>query len=343
MPSPRTMPTRTLSGLFLAILALALSTGLPSAVRAATVHVTVGGASASFSPQTVNIQPGDTVVWTNAGGFHDAVADDGGFSSGPPSDSAWSFQHTFPAAGTFGYHCTVHGAPGAGMFGTVVVASGGTPGRRPAAPSNLVAIGSSTTGIALTWTDHANNETGFSIEQRTIAGDFQPVATVGPNATGTQVAELSPSSFHLFRVRALGSGGTASPFSNVAGAATLGEIAACVDGPTVLCLNEDRFRVEVDWRIPDGTSGEGQAIPLAVAPDSGLLYFFQVTNIEMLVKALNACGVNGRYWVFFAATTNVEFAVVVTDTETGASRAYYNPLGRPAPPVQDTNAFATCP
>ena len=45
-------------------------------------------------------------------------------------------------------------------------------------------------------------------------------------------------------------------------------------------------------------------MPIPSAPDSGLFYFFGASNLEMLIKVLNACGLNDRYWVFFAATTN---------------------------------------
>jgi hypothetical protein len=35
--------------------------------------------------------------------------------------------------------------------------------------------------------------------------------------------------------------------------------------------------------------------------------------------------------------------VRVTDTLTGRTRTYSNPLGMAAAPIQDTQAFATCP
>jgi hypothetical protein len=54
---------------------------------------------------------------------------------------------------------------------------------------------------------------------------------------------------------------------------------------------------------------------------------------------LDGCSLNDRFWVFYAATTNVEFTVTVTDTETGRQKQYFNPLGTPAPPIQDTQAF----
>ena len=64
----------------------------------------------------------------------------------------------------------------------------------------------------------------------------------------------------------------------------------------------------------------------------------------MLVKVLNACiPPFDRYWFFYAATTNVEFTLTVTDTQADVIKSYRNPLGRPAPPIQDTQAFATCP
>ena len=114
-------------------------------------------------------------------------------------------------------------------------------------------------------------------------------------------------------------------------------------GATTLCLNNSRFRAEIDWRTAD-QPGEGQAVPLPSAPDSGLFYFFNAANIEMLIKVLNACVAPfNRFWVFYAATTNVEFTLTVTDTQTGRVNVYFNPLNQVAAPVQDVNAFATCP
>ena len=48
-------------------------------------------------------------------------------------------------------------------------------------------------------------------------------------------------------------------------------------------------------------------------------------------------------WVFFAATTKVDFTLMVTDTRTGISKQYRNPLGLAAEPIQDVQTFASCP
>ncbi len=51
----------------------------------------------------------------------------------------------------------------------------------------------------------------------------------------------------------------------------------------------------------------------------------------------------GRFWFLHAAGTTVEIKITVTDTQPPRRKIYINPLGKPAPPIQDTSAFATCP
>jgi len=83
---------------------------------------------------------------------------------------------------------------------------------------------------------------------------------------------------------------------------------------------------------------------VAVAGDnSGLFWFFSSDNWEIMVKALNGCGLNNRYWIFSAATTNVFYRMEVFDTVGLEQKIYFNYPGPPAPAVTDTDAFATCP
>jgi hypothetical protein len=120
-----------------------------------------------------------------------------------------------------------------------------------------------------------------------------------------------------------------------------GSTAACVEDDETLCLAEGRFQVRVDWRTAQGTSGAGHVEP--VSDSTGLVWFFEEGNKEMLVKVIDACVAPfDAYWVFFAATTNVDFTVTVTDTATGLVKEYTNPSGDAAEPVQDTLTFATC-
>ncbi len=121
----------------------------------------------------------------------------------------------------------------------------------------------------------------------------------------------------------------------------LTQVAPCRAGATATCLNAGRFRVEVDWRSFDGTTGSGRVVPFG-SEDSGLFWFFEADNWEFLVKVLDGCAINDRFWVFAAATTTVEVTLRVTDTETGATAEYFNPLGNAADAITDTGAFATC-
>jgi hypothetical protein len=115
----------------------------------------------------------------------------------------------------------------------------------------------------------------------------------------------------------------------------------CLAGDASLCLNSGRFRVEATWETADGASGAGHAVPLTA--DTGYFWFFAAANVEVVVKVLDACGPFERFWVFASGLTDVGVVLEVTDTLSGEVRVYENPLGRAYPPLQDTDAFATCP
>jgi hypothetical protein len=116
---------------------------------------------------------------------------------------------------------------------------------------------------------------------------------------------------------------------------------ACVESSTALCLGGSRFRVTVEWRDFQGSRGYGHTRSLT--DDSGLFWFFDDANLELLVKVVDGCAEFSRHWFFAAATTNVEYTLRVTDTYTGRSRSYFNRPGVSSPAITDTDAFSTCP
>ncbi len=62
----------------------------------------------AYTPNSVTISVGGTVVWTNNEIIpHTVTADDGSFTSDTLSKGD-TFSHTFTAAGTIKYHCTYH-------------------------------------------------------------------------------------------------------------------------------------------------------------------------------------------------------------------------------------------
>jgi glucose/arabinose dehydrogenase len=115
----------------------------------------------------------------------------------------------------------------------------------------------------------------------------------------------------------------------------------CAADEATLCLLGSRFELALAWRTATH-SGAGHAVPLS--DETGYFWFFSPENVEVVVKVHDACSDPfDRYWVFAAGLTNVETTLTVLDTATGLVRRYDKPAGVPFPPVQDANAFASCP
>ena len=222
-----------------------------------------------------------------------------------------------------------------------------TSGAPPLAPSNLNATALSESEIQLDWTDNShpgdsNNEDKVRVEYLPPgASGFLELGDARSDIDGVQVTLLDPETQYSFRVKAINGAGE-SGYSNVATATTASGTGVCVPSDTNLCLLNGRFRVEVQWRNFEDVTGPGTVV--LSSSDSGLFWFFDEDNWEMLVKMVDACGSEfNSFWVFAAATTNVEYTLTVTDTQTGDVKPYFNPLGRAAPAITDTAAFATCP
>lgn len=79
----------------------------------------------AFSPQTVTVAPGTTVVWTNFDGTtHNASSNPSGSWTTGNLGLNESGQHSFASEGTFSYRCSIH----PNMTGTVIVAAPPEPG-----------------------------------------------------------------------------------------------------------------------------------------------------------------------------------------------------------------------
>jgi hypothetical protein len=111
---------------------------------------------------------------------------------------------------------------------------------------------------------------------------------------------------------------------------------------TACLLN--RFVVAIDSVSSSPTAGFATPVRMATS-DSALFWFYDERNIEVVVKAIDACGFNNRYWIFAGALTDQQYRILIGDTlNPGLGlRTYFHGIGTPAPSVTDTNAFATCP
>jgi plastocyanin len=79
----------------------------------------MGMGPAAFGTNPLVITAGTTVTWTNADSMaHTTTSDTGVWDSGILAPNG-TFSFTFANAGTFPYHCTIHGA--ASMSGSITV------------------------------------------------------------------------------------------------------------------------------------------------------------------------------------------------------------------------------
>jgi subtilisin-like proprotein convertase family protein len=115
---------------------------------------------------------------------------------------------------------------------------------------------------------------------------------------------------------------------------------SCTPTPTQLCLSGGRFEVRVAFTDPLGIEGQGQGVQLT--GDTGYFWFFSASNVELVIKVLDACSFSNRFWVFAGGLTNVKVEITVRDTLTNTVKRYTNPPRTPFQPIQDTDAFATC-
>lgn len=172
--------------------------------------------------------------------------------------------------------------------------------------------------------------------------NFSTVLAEGVPNTGSQTITAPDAIGSASRVKIACSDNIFFAVSDGGNFAVRGE-SSCTPDEATLCLDDGRFKVTIDWRDFADVQGLGRLVDGGTSSDSGLFYFFEADNWEMLVKVINGCSFNNHYWVFAAATTNIEYNLRVVDTQTGAVFNSTNPLGMPSAALTDTGAFATCP
>ena len=194
------------------------------------------------------------------------------------------------------------------------------------APPSLTPMG--TDWLEVRW-DEVPGATRYRYETRAPAGSGSAVHdSPGPIALGfTHLEPGTPVSLRLRAENAFG----ASAWTDWVSATTFptepGE--PCAQEGDTLCLRSGRFRVEIDWRDQrSGDSGTGRTLPSASTDRSGTFWFFKPDNVELIVKVLDGTTVNGYWWTFYGALTDVEYWITVTDVVSQAARTYYSPPGQ---------------
>jgi C1A family cysteine protease len=136
--------------------------------------------------------------------------------------NATSYSDTGLTASTsYTYRVRAHNDGGDSDYSNTAIAMTQAAPTTPAAPTNLTATAISRTGINLTWTDNATNETGYYVQRckGATCTNFARIATLGANVTSYSNTGLTRATTYRYRVYAYNSVGN-SGYSNIAAATT---------------------------------------------------------------------------------------------------------------------------
>jgi hypothetical protein len=183
--------------------------------------------------------------------------------------------------------------------------------------------------LVVGWRDRSADETGFEVGWLTPGTTFETRSLiVAPGTEQVLLPGFASGVPATFRVRSFNGAG-ASQWSEEASATPFAAPGPCRASDEALCLLGERFEDRVWWRDQhNGGFGTGQAAPFPGSGQAGTFWFFQPSNVELVVKQLDGGPVNGFFWSFYGALSDVEYRLTVTDSSARANRTYHNPPGQ---------------
>ena len=175
-----------------------------------------------------------------------------------------------------------------------------------------------------TFETSATGSSKYIIEIRWPASDWTTAATAEARDGSVMLTTLEPETPYTVRLRAQDDGLISEPGPERS-ATTTSWSGPCRDGS--LCLLGGRFEVQVAWRDPrSGQHGAGIA-GSEPSDITGTFWFFDSQNVELVVKMLDGSPVNGNFWHYYGALSDVEYWISVRDTESSDHQTYHNPPG----------------
>jgi hypothetical protein len=206
------------------------------------------------------------------------------------------------------------------------------PGGGPTAPGSLTGRATGATSVRLMWEDRSDDESGFEVQFRRAGGRWTAHSTLPANTTTADVTGLTPGERYDFRVRAFNASGR-STSNTVRVTLSAAEYTDCVPAEPLVTF-EHGYTVGMCVEYLEGGIGpivkEDAKDYGLVSRESGILYFFDRDNAEVLVKVLNPCAGpanNGYLWVFVAPVTDLAFNLHVTPPDGGEPWVHRNPRG----------------
>jgi hypothetical protein len=191
------------------------------------------------------------------------------------------------------------------------IVKGGVAPVAPATPTNLTATTFSSSQINLTWTDNANNENGFKVEQSTDGTNFQQIATLASNATSYSATGLSASTTYYYRVAGFNAAGN-SQYSNTANATTSPTPPAVPTAPSGLAATGiSRTQINLSW---NDNSGNESGFKIERCKNANCTNFVQVAQVGANVTTFGDTGL----------TKNSTYRYRVRSFNVGGNSSYSN-------------------
>ena len=188
----------------------------------------------------------------------------------------------------------------------------------PAAPTNLTATTVSSSQINLSWTDNANNENGFKVEQSTDGTNFTQIAMLGSNTVSFSATGLAASTTYFYRVVSFNDAGNSS-FSNTASATTSGAPSAVPAAPSNLTATTiSRTQINLSWA---DNSGNESGFQIERCKTANCTTFVQIAQV----------GANVTTFADTSLNKNTAYNYRVRAFNAGGNSAYSNTAGAKTP------------
>ncbi len=207
-----------------------------------------------------------------------------------PADSM-TFTDTAVASGNlYEYQVAAKNALGTVAYSNIAAVD--WTGAAPDAPTNLAANVVTATQVDLSWTDNANNETGFVVERSDNGGAFVAIDTLSADSVTYTDNGVSGGNSYIYQVAAMNDAGT-SAFSNQASVSITVPVA-----PLNLSASDiTRSSFTLNWEYPF-TQPDGFEIQVATNNSfSSIVQTFPDVGADLTSLAINGLSRNTRYYV----------------------------------------------
>jgi hypothetical protein len=194
------------------------------------------------------------------------------------------------------------------------------PRNLPIAPANLSATCLSSSRIALTWMDNANNESGFEIERLEDGANWEIIERVGADTTAYTDVDLMPGTTYYYKVKAVNTIGP-SEFTNVASATTdyapidqtaIGEVT--VEGISIGTLADTETNDVVSQALTEEESGGKPSSRFSLLDHRWSFFVQSSSSLTIFANTWMSLSSDGEGFIFAYSTDDVNYTEMFSVT-----------------------------